>query len=1152
MFDFVHRPANPSVIVIFIHGLGGDPATTWTAGAQNLTSENWLNWLVNNHQDWLICAHAHESPSFGRSEELKKKAQNLCQSVSDEFGGIDVPIVFVAHSFGGLLVKQAIVQFRQHQNTGGAQSHIADRINGVVFIATPHRPNDFAWTAAFANDLADRLSREIIANSYVHQATVGRLWGVSRSVHELADDKLLSDLRSSYRNAALDLNIKHRILVEGLPLQVQSVIPNWARRHLPTQLLELVNTALKVSAQIVTYEDASPELPYQEQETYVCTGHDHFTIAAPSSPRDPVVEKVEAFICRTATDHQFEPSATSANFAPPEPPSYIQGQFGRWVTDCLAAHPDCKAIFIAGPHGAGKTTLIGDLWSDLDRGREFNVRHRFYFEVADQSGPLDTYSIREIATVLAQQFRSSTQGTFEQILKNLSHRLCSALDASSRALVVIDGLEAARINERTQTENEYPHDVWQLLSTLGCVENLTLIVLSRGGMKRADGNWAKLQKLVPVLSAQWCGLNFAWSNVVLEQLGIQNREDRAWIISENQDVDQWCLPADLVLAAKHFQFHRHANALFSAPSLPDDNVSQSSPARKRAIYVDGIFEGYKRVSEDYDRSRNQTGTGHLELAILQVVAQAMNLLARSDLKAVFLNMGEDLLPRHLLEEPAFERLFTEAMKRLVEEGLLLGGARRALKSNDRECCIGMATELRRAFQTLFVRKLKNTNAIAAALEVVALHRASVERDAANEKNEIGLLFACAHYARQQGEHERSFREIYLERIQQWRGEGSEKNRLWGRVDERHVEHRYLSGFVDADDGHVIESLRLATDMQLELYLYWNYNARSIGDTGSAELATKNASRVINLVTGSAHAKAATHCWETLFHLGQVSEACEVIWSRLPVSADAVEESELFPRARQLVFAAYSLAVSRDQDVGGPALSLLWQAQRCQAKDREAYLQSLELGSAAPKFKPPERLMGVQGFFYHQTLLATSQYDSAHEYANYLVEAGRQNELQPLAQGLAHLALAQSLAVHGRVEENSKNQLLEAKTQLRRGQDLLWTSQVQHFRAAMLLCKADVEMQLGHFEQAFEALEGTRTFLSRYNHNLYWVEYHLRCAEYILESQNLDQADARATLASFVDSGEGLQRQFSFYRFSKQFVAIREMLASGASARVGSV
>ena len=53
-----------------------------------------------------------------------------------------VPIVVVAHSMGGLVIKQAVVQ----GHSDSEFSHIVSMINAVVFLATPHRGTDLAET----------------------------------------------------------------------------------------------------------------------------------------------------------------------------------------------------------------------------------------------------------------------------------------------------------------------------------------------------------------------------------------------------------------------------------------------------------------------------------------------------------------------------------------------------------------------------------------------------------------------------------------------------------------------------------------------------------------------------------------------------------------------------------------------------------------------------------------------------------------------------------------------------------------------------------------------------------------------------------------------------------------------------------------------
>lgn len=81
--------------------------------------------------------------------DIYSLAQNLLNTISAEHK--DKPerrIIFVAHSFGGLLVKEALTD---SSKTDAAS--ITSRTDGILFFGTPHRGSDLAWLGRFASKL---------------------------------------------------------------------------------------------------------------------------------------------------------------------------------------------------------------------------------------------------------------------------------------------------------------------------------------------------------------------------------------------------------------------------------------------------------------------------------------------------------------------------------------------------------------------------------------------------------------------------------------------------------------------------------------------------------------------------------------------------------------------------------------------------------------------------------------------------------------------------------------------------------------------------------------------------------------------------------------------------------------------------------------
>jgi hypothetical protein len=97
-----------SADVIFIHGLAGDPIATWQHVGN--PDDFWPKWLAEDLPAVGVWSYGYSAPVSrfsGAPMALVDRAINAIAYL--ESAGIgDVPIIFVAHSVGGLLVKQII------------------------------------------------------------------------------------------------------------------------------------------------------------------------------------------------------------------------------------------------------------------------------------------------------------------------------------------------------------------------------------------------------------------------------------------------------------------------------------------------------------------------------------------------------------------------------------------------------------------------------------------------------------------------------------------------------------------------------------------------------------------------------------------------------------------------------------------------------------------------------------------------------------------------------------------------------------------------------------------------------------------------------------------------------------------------------------
>ncbi|KAL2204237.1 hypothetical protein CC79DRAFT_1389020 [Sarocladium strictum] len=148
---------NATVDICFVHGLTGDRDDTWTANGQ---SEPWPKTLLpkallpqqQHNLRARILTYGYDAyvvrKSTASTNRLREHADNLLNDLvmdRDMNGGTSRPLIFVAHSLGGLVCKKAVLASRSHPD-----KHLQDlfqSLRGIVFMGTPHKGS---WMASWA------------------------------------------------------------------------------------------------------------------------------------------------------------------------------------------------------------------------------------------------------------------------------------------------------------------------------------------------------------------------------------------------------------------------------------------------------------------------------------------------------------------------------------------------------------------------------------------------------------------------------------------------------------------------------------------------------------------------------------------------------------------------------------------------------------------------------------------------------------------------------------------------------------------------------------------------------------------------------------------------------------------------------------------
>ncbi|OHE91579.1 hypothetical protein CORC01_13127 [Colletotrichum orchidophilum] len=148
----VHDPANAKFEIIAVHGLGAHPIYTWE-GKPSTGSHTKLHLLKDllgtdfptarilsfaYNSDWLVDAPEKTAQQIG-----KKLLDSLVKHRSDSQR---LPIIFIGHSFGGIVIKEALC-------ASDGPSTLLEDTCGIVFLGTPHQGSSLSTVGALLSQL---------------------------------------------------------------------------------------------------------------------------------------------------------------------------------------------------------------------------------------------------------------------------------------------------------------------------------------------------------------------------------------------------------------------------------------------------------------------------------------------------------------------------------------------------------------------------------------------------------------------------------------------------------------------------------------------------------------------------------------------------------------------------------------------------------------------------------------------------------------------------------------------------------------------------------------------------------------------------------------------------------------------------------------
>jgi hypothetical protein len=130
----LHQDPGAKYDIVLIHGVTGDAYGTWVQEEHEdvVWPREWLPRDVGRIRVLSVGFELFLSRWWGNALPLKERARNISGLL--RMAGVGKrPVIFITHSFGGLLAKEMVVS--------GQVSNVA----GIVFYSTPHRGADLVW-----------------------------------------------------------------------------------------------------------------------------------------------------------------------------------------------------------------------------------------------------------------------------------------------------------------------------------------------------------------------------------------------------------------------------------------------------------------------------------------------------------------------------------------------------------------------------------------------------------------------------------------------------------------------------------------------------------------------------------------------------------------------------------------------------------------------------------------------------------------------------------------------------------------------------------------------------------------------------------------------------------------------------------------------
>ncbi len=215
---------NPDIDIVFVHGL--NPKGSEAHARQTWTDDNsgffWPKDLLSQELPSarvLLFSYNSSIMSNASSAPVASHAIMLCDRLKNrrlKEEEVHRPLIFVAHSLGGLLVKQALVEatINLRYRCLKASTH------GLVFFGTPHRGGEKAGVAEAAANICSAFTgqpKNNLLESLKNRSLITELSSDQFS-HQLNDYEVLSLIERRKMSIKIARFIPSKTMVSAMPL----------------------------------------------------------------------------------------------------------------------------------------------------------------------------------------------------------------------------------------------------------------------------------------------------------------------------------------------------------------------------------------------------------------------------------------------------------------------------------------------------------------------------------------------------------------------------------------------------------------------------------------------------------------------------------------------------------------------------------------------------------------------------------------------------------------------------------------------------------------------------------------------------------------------------------------------------------------------